>query len=36
MVKFINELRNNIVFWELFEPYSEDWSDAYALHWSFT
>lgn len=36
MVKFIHELRDNIVLWDLFEPYSEDWSDAYALCWSST
>lgn len=36
MVKFIHELRDNIVLWDLLEPYSEDWRDAYALCWSST
>lgn len=36
MVTFIHELRDNIAFWDLFEPYSKDRSDAYVLCWSST
>lgn len=35
-VKFIHEQKDNIELWDLLEPYSEDWSDAYALCWSST